>query len=147
MQESLPWIDRVKSTLETNGLLCLYLDDHSSKPPFVHKKLYDRLTDMFHQESFEAIRKEDSKLRTYSLFKKEKGLEPYLLEIKNVSLRTKTTKLRLSNHKLMIEVGRHRGINKNNRTCPFCPESVENEYHFLLICLSLIHISAPTRPY
>ena len=68
------------------------------------------------------------------MFKKEKGFEPYLSEIKNVSLRTKTTKFRLSNHKLMIEVGRHQGINKNNRYCPFCPERVENEYHFLFIC-------------
>ena len=124
----------VQSHYSCSYFLCLYLDDHSSKPPFVYKKLYDRLDDIFHQESFETIRKEDSKLRTYSLFKKEKGFETYLSEIKNISLRTKTTKLRLSNHQLMIEVGRHQGIDKNRRYCPFCPESVESEYHFLFIC-------------
>ena len=40
----------------------------------------------------------------------------------------------MSNHQLMIEVGRHQGINKNRRYCPFCPESVKNEYHFLFVC-------------
>ena len=109
-------------------------DVDPSKPPFVYKKLYERLVDTFHRESFETIQRNDSKLRTYSLFKKRKGFEPYLSEIKNVSLRTKTTKLRLSNHKLMIEIGRHQGINKDNRFCPFCPEQVEDEHHFLFIC-------------
>ena len=104
------------------------------KPNFVYKKIYEKLVDIFHRESFETIQSDDSKLRTYSLFKKKKGFEPYLSEIKNLSLRTKTTKLRLSNHKLMIEVGRHQGINKNNRFCPFCPGHVEDENHFLFIC-------------
>jgi hypothetical protein len=134
MQGSLPWIDRIKNTLEENDFLSLYLDDHSLKPNFVYKKIYEKLVDIFHRESFETIQSDDSKLRTYSLFKKKKGFEPYLSEIKNLSLRTKTTKLRLSNHKLMIEVGRHQGINKNNRFCPFCPGHVEDENHFLFIC-------------
>ena len=113
----------------------LYLDDHSSKPPFVFKKLYQRLVDIFNQESLESIKGERSKLRTYSLFKKEAGFETYLTEIKNVSIRTSATKFRLSNHKLMIEVGRHQGIeDRNKRVCPFCPDLVEDESHFLLYC-------------
>ena len=34
----------------------------------------------------------------------------------------------------MIEVGRHRGLGKEERVCPFCPNSVEDEFHFLLEC-------------
>ena len=50
-------------------------------------------------------------------------------------MRTKVTKFRLSNHKLMIESGRHKGIkNPDERFCPFCPEVVENEFHFLFNC-------------
>ena len=30
------------------------------------------------------------------------------------------TKFRLSNHKLMIETGRHRNMDKTIRICPFC---------------------------
>ena len=133
--EDLPWISYIKYTLGRNGFLGLYLDDHSSKPPFVFKKLYQRLVDIFNQESLESIKGERSKLRTYSLFKKETGFETYLTEIKNVSIRTSATKFRLSNHKLMIEVGRHQGIeDRNKRVCPFCPDLVEDESHFLLYC-------------
>ena len=135
LRENLPWIDRIKTTLAENDLLCLYLDDDDpTKPPFIYQKLKEKLADKFHRDSFENIRSNDSKLRTYSLFKKDKGFEPYLSEIKNVALRTKTTKFRLSNHKLMIEVGRHQGIDKDNRFCPFCPGEVEEEGHFLFKC-------------
>ena len=44
------------------------------------------------------------------------------------------TKFRLSNHSLMIEIGRHKEIPKERRFCPFCPNSVETEIHFLLLC-------------
>ena len=134
MQEDLPWISQIKSTLERNGFLSLYLDDHSDKPHFVFKKLAERLNDIFHQEAFESISNESSKLRTYSLFKKDKRFEPYLCEIKNINVRKLVTKFRLSNHRLMIEVGRHQGLNIEDRICPLCSASVENESHFLLSC-------------
>ena len=48
--------------------------------------------------------------------------------------RTAITKLRLSNHDLMIEKGRHQGLEENQRLCPFCNDTVEKEQHFLLNC-------------
>ena len=135
LNENLPWISSIKYTLESRGFLSLYLGDYSSKPPFVFKKVFQRLIDIFHQESFESIKGERSKLRTYAIFKKEAGFETYLAELKNVSIRTNVTRFRLSNHKLMIEVGRHRGLeNRNERLCPFCSDQVEDESHFLLFC-------------
>ena len=78
---------------------------------------------------------ERSKLRTYALFKKDIGLEPYLIDVENITTRSIMTKSRLSNHKLMIEVGRHKGMeDRNERVCPFCPDKVEDESHFLLFC-------------
>ena len=106
-----------------------------SKAPFVYKKFFQRLCDIFHQETFTKIRGERCKLRTYAIFKKEPGLEQYLSEIKNLHMRINVTKFRLSNHKLMIETGRIKKIeNAEERFCPFCPESVENEFHFLFSC-------------
>ena len=134
IQEELPWINQIKSTLESNGFLSLYIDDHSDKPLFVFKKLSDRLNDIFTQEAFEKISKDTSKLRTYALFKKEKGFESYLTEIKNFSVRKSVTRFRLSNHKLLIEVGRHQNINLSERICPLCSQSVEDEAHFLFAC-------------
>ena len=62
------------------------------------------------------------------------SIESYLSDIKDYKLRTQLTKLRLSNHTLLIETGRHKKIPKEMRVCPFCPNSVEDELHFILQC-------------
>ena len=64
------------------------------------------------------------------------GREEYLIQIKNTKLRQKLTKFRLSNHKLMIEVGRHMRpiVNKEDRICPLCHLEVEDEIHFMTRC-------------
>ena len=134
VQENLPWICGVKSTLEKNGMLSFYQNDFSTKPPFISKRLFERLVDIFHQNAFASIKNDKSKLRTYAIFKKSIGFEKYLSEIKNVTIRIQVSKFRLSNHRLMIEVGRHMGIQKEERVCPFCPSKVENEFHFLFEC-------------
>ena len=99
-----------------------------------HVKVFQRLCDIFHQNSFANINTESSKLRTYSLFKKYIGRETYLNSIQNIDARISFTKFRLSNYTLMIEKGRHKNIEKNQRFCPFCPNMIEDEVHFLLDC-------------
>ena len=111
------------------GLGYILRGNISTPEVIVHK----RIVDIFHQRSFSEISQESSKLRTYSLIKKEAGREPYLLSVKNVEDRISMTKFRLSNHKLMIEKGRHLNMALNKRKCPFCPV-VEDETHFLLTC-------------
>ena len=34
----------------------------------------------------------------------------------------------------MIEIGRHKNVSKDTRFCPFCPNVIENEIHFLFHC-------------
>ena len=47
------------------------------------------------------------------------------------------TKLRLSSHILAIETGRYKKISRSNRVCIHCNRGVvEDEYHFVLICVS-----------
>ena len=88
----------------------------------------------FSKHTFHEMKKESSKLRTYSLLKTQIGYENYLRKIENIQHRTAFTKFRLSNYCLEIEKGRHQRIDKNNRFCPFCPKSIEVEKHFLLQC-------------
>ena len=78
----------------------------------------------------------ENKLRTYALFKTDIGFEKYLYEVKNIEARQALTKLRLSNHTLNIERGRYTVpiTPKEQRFCPFCPDKVEDEIHFLLSC-------------
>ena len=77
-----------------------------------------------------------SKLRTYKLIKYEIGQEKYLTEIRNIKHRVSMTKLRLSNHRLMIEVGRHppNKLESHERICQVCKTAVEDEVHFITEC-------------
>ena len=102
--------------------------------PNCHAKFFQRVTDIFHQESFTQIHEPNSKLRTYKHIKTEIGLESYISLISNEEERLAMTKLRLSNHQLMIEKGRHMNIEKELRFCPLCPETIEDEVHFLICC-------------
>ena len=102
---------------------------------FLHITAMRRMTDIFHQEAFAGINTQGSKLRTYAKIKLEQGYEGYLSTMKNVEKRTAVTKIRLSNHDLMIEKGRHQRLELNQRNCPLCPENVlEDESHLLLTC-------------
>ena len=92
------------------------------------------MKDIFHQGAFADIAKEGSKLRTYSSLKTLSGLENYILSGMPVQDRIAITKIRLSNHALMIEKGRHLKIDRTRRFCPFCPTYIETEQHFLLHC-------------
>ena len=115
-------------------MLNYFLNVHyDGKPCFVNKIIFQRLCDQFHQNAFEIIGKECSKLRTYAIFKNNIGYENYLSKITNPKIRTYITKLRLSNHSLMIEIGRHKNINREMRICPLCHKGIEDEMHFLFI--------------
>ena len=49
-------------------------------------------------------------------------------------------RIRISNHKLMIETGRYSQTPHNDRFCPVCNSGIiEDEFHFLL------HCSNPTK--
>jgi len=74
------------------------------------------------------------KLRTYRRFKVKFDREKYLDIVKDKPLKQAITKFRVSDHKLMIEVGRHKNIPLEERLCPFCKQEVEDECHFLLVC-------------
>ena len=136
----LSWDSSIKSLLDSNGMLNFYMNESENSYPFVYKRIFKRLHDNFHQDCFEKIKDDTSKLRTYSMFKTEIGMAKYLTEIKNVTIRSHVTKFRLSNHRLAIETGRHDGTSKEERFCTFCPGKIENEYHFLYECSLLRHL-------
>ena len=136
IEEKLTWTTRIENTLSTIGLReQLLLKDKDT-----HSKAFQRMKDIFQQEAFSDIQREDSKLRTYSLFKTSLGYEQYLSEISSIEERTALTKLRLSNHGLMIEKGGHVRTEASLRFCPFCPTEVEDEKHFMMKCKAFSHL-------
>ena len=133
-KEGLPWISGIEGHLERNSLHHLFINTFPNRFPFIHKKLHKAMIDQFNSDALSSISNPENKLRTYGLFKLEMGRELYLSEIKNKKIRTQLTKLRISDHNLMIEKGRHKGVHKNLRFCSFCQGTVEDELHFLINC-------------
>ena len=132
VKENLLWQQRICDDFFTIGLGNIFLAVNNIK--HVENIYFQRATDLFHQTALAEIKSDKSKLRTYGLLKTDVGYENYLSEITSINDRTMLTKFRLSNHTLMIEKGRHLGINKYKRHCQFCPDHVEDEFHFLIIC-------------
>ena len=126
---NLEWYRNVKLFLNNLGLSFILNGNISNPEVAVHK----RVTEIFFQKAFTVISSESSKLRTYSLVKKEIRREPYLSNVVNVKDRISMTKFRLSNHELMIEKGRHLKLEIAERKCPFC-HNIEDETHFLIVC-------------
>ena len=125
----LEWNENLKMFLDSIGLTRI-LHGRTNDPETI---VFKKCIDIFHRRAFTEITSENSKLRTYGIFKNEVREEPYLRIVKNVKDRISMSKFRLSNHKLMIEKGRHRNLDKTMRICPFC-SAVEDEIHFLLKC-------------
>ena len=71
-----------------------------------------------------------------NLYKSYK-FEPYLALVKIRRHRVALSKLRLSDHILMIEVGRHRRpkLDLEQRLCNVCHDKIEDEPHFLATCI------------
>jgi len=92
--------------------------------------------DLFNDKGKKGPPSQGNKLRTYRLVKTDYNLEKYLSEVKNFEHRKALTKLRINNHDLEIEKGRYSRKYKapEERKCPHCPHSVEDERHFLLYC-------------
>ena len=134
-KEKLMWFEKIKDELFSIGLgeFFMSVKDTSDHTEQIY---FQRKSDIFHQSAFGKIIEDSSKLRTYALLKKEIGFENYLTEVTSIRDRTALTKFRLSNHTLMIEKMRHLKPKPevHERRCPFCPENVEDEQHFLINC-------------
>ena len=75
----------------------------------------------------------DSKLKIYNICKNNFGLEKYLTIVNNFELRRSFTKLRISSHRLQIELDRYQGVPRHNRVCTKCSSNViEDDYIFYL---------------
>ena len=75
------------------------------------------------------------KLRSYCKFKITYTFENYLA-VKTVKISiSKYAKLRISNHRLNIELGRYAKTPVHLRTCNICNTlEIEDEYHFICVC-------------
>ena len=126
------WANNIKSLLDDLGYSFLWNDVHVTKLQL--SKMIETLHDQYYQEWY-GILNVSSKLKYYSTFKTIACEEKYLNIVKPEKHRICLTRLRCSSHSLAIEEGRFRCIDRNDRKCIFCSmNTVEDEYHFVLVC-------------
>ena len=124
-------MQKIKSLCNKSNLTLQTLNNTNEKAFTSHIKQYLRRALADHQLT---LLKTNRKLTFYSSFKNYTKKATFLDMIKNPQHRIAITKLRLGNHHLHIETGRH-SIPKtpeNLRLCSFCKtDGIENEIHFL----------------
>ena len=126
------WADQVKNLLSELGFSYLWQNNNITELQL--KCIIQRLYDQYFQKFYSDIRT-STKLSTYNLLKNEFVVEKYITCVTNDKHRIALTRLRCSAHKLAIEEGRFRNIDRAQRKCNMCNLGcIENEYHFLLIC-------------
>ena len=76
-----------------------------------------------------------TKHRTYKLLKTSFKKENYLNLPLGKQILFSFSKLRVSNHKLEIELGRYRNIPSKERYCRVCKSNqIEDEFHIYNVC-------------
>ena len=130
------WTSWIKQFLSKYGFGYPWLQKPNDKNFFknILSKIVKRLEDCTSQEFFSTL-KSQSKRRTYLKYKLVYEMKPYILN-PNLRQRQAVSKLRISDHKLQIELGMYHklSIELNERTCPFCPNKIEDKYHFIAEC-------------
>ena len=103
-------------------------------PYIIMKALKSKFKELWHENINSS-----SKLEFYKLVKSEFGKELYLDTVQNYKDRTSLTQLRISAHRLEIELGRRNGIPRQDRICKWCnfnssTKEIGDESHFLNTC-------------
>ena len=125
------WLNSVKFILKLIDMEDIYINANQISSNVLYKKNLKKLNEIFNSQWCKKVNqsstnsKNNSKLRTYNLFKKELRAETYL-NLPQFKFRKLIAKFRCSDHQL-LEIAQ--------RTCDMCKSGkVENEIHFLIEC-------------
>ena len=99
-----------------------------------HIKNFNKTTinDLYIRE-WNAKIQDSSKRKNYSAYKKEIGLERYLLDL-CYKFCFPLCRFQTDNHRLPVETGRCANIPLDERKCTVCDQDIRDEYHYLFSC-------------
>ena len=127
------WVRKVKNILSEIGRPDIWRQQYTFHLVSLSSHSKKILIDQFKQ-SWRGKASQSQKALTYFNFKTELCLEQYFITLPRRSY-ILLFKLRTSNHKLPIEVGRWDGTLLDERTCNLCPlNDLGDEYHFICKC-------------
>ncbi|XP_071104703.1 uncharacterized protein [Haliotis cracherodii] len=135
------WVYDVKSLLNDCGYGYVWRNQCvPNNPDSFLVSLRQRLKDIYLQKWASHVLSSE-KCNYYKLFKTTISPEYYLFDINFKRFRISLAQFRCSSHRLRIEVGRHRNIDRELRICEQCDLNViEDEFHFLLVCPKYDHL-------
>lgn len=128
------WIDYVKKILDDCGLSNIWISQNFMSESWLKQKIKLSLCDQYRQSWNEDINS-SSKALNYRIYKDSIDFEDYF----NILSKTDSLilcKFRTMNHKLPIESGRWRNLERNNRKCNLCNSEIGDEFHYILRCQS-----------
>jgi hypothetical protein len=129
------WIEHVKNIFFECGLMNIWESHEFNNSKWLTLTIKQKLSDIFINEWYSNIENQ-SKCRSYKLFKHNFGFEKYLIETDYRYLKH-VIKFRTKNHKLPIETGSWIGIPLEDRRCTLCHIGIGDEFHYLLECNAL----------
>lgn len=107
--------------LNISKIISLSENDHNRFQSTVYKiKGFNNNIKLNFKEQWRRKLNDDKKLNVLKQVKTNFILEPYLNNITDINLRVQITNFRISSHKLKIETGRHKQVNKDQRICKLC---------------------------
>lgn len=131
------WATHVKWLLHRYGFGFAWLADGVGDVNAFLTLFTTRLTDCALQTLSDDIQT-SPKAQLYKTFKVNFDPECYLSMPLSYKFKRILSNFRCSGHGLMIEVGRHQNVDRNQRFCKFCLnrniQVIEDELHFLLHC-------------
>ena len=126
------WSANVKLLLDELGFSYLWNEQNITHLQI--NMVVQRIHDQFLQTFYSSV-EATSKLDVFNKLNKQFKFENYITSVDIDKHRVSLARFRCSAHKLLVEEGRYRGIERNLRICSLCSMNVvEDEYHFLLIC-------------
>ena len=126
------WLMNVKRELNLLGLN--YVWNLTQVNNNVYNIIKQRICDVFKQHCYSRTLT-TSKGNLYRHLLNEFKLQTYLIKPIDKQHLKEIVKIRISAHKLNIESGRYKNIDRTERICNVCNSNdIEDEYHFILQC-------------
>ena len=126
------WLMKVKQELDELGLGYIWNLSHVDR--IVYNVIKERINDTFKQQCYNRIMTTPKGI-LYKHLVNEFKLQNYLRKPLDARCLKEITKIRTCAHKLNLEFGRHRNVERSERKCRLCNlNEIEDEYHFILQC-------------
>lgn len=126
------WASKVCNTLFRYGFGHVWenqgVESTKSFLSIFKQRLYD-----CHLQDLDSLVLSNDRYTFYSTFRQLQAIPKYLVEIRNHALRKHLTRLRLGVSQLKPHRFRY-SRNQESMMCPFCPNELETELHFTLVC-------------